>query len=114
MKKESTSKQSEDRARRLAEMTDDEIDTTDIPEISPEQFARAVVREGLEERQPKTQLTLRLDRDVLEWFRRQGRGYQTRINSLLRAYMVANQKGSSDKKNINSDRSSDSQIPNSP
>ena len=38
--------------------------------------------------QPKEQVTLRLDRDVLEWFRARGRGYQTRINAVLRAYYV--------------------------
>ena len=34
----------------------------------------------------KEQVTLRLDRDVLRWFRAKGRGYQTRINAVLRAY----------------------------
>ena len=36
---------------------------------------------------PKQLVSLRLDRDVLDWFRRQGAGYQTRINAVLRAYM---------------------------
>jgi uncharacterized protein (DUF4415 family) len=36
-------------------------------------------------------VTLRIDRDVLEWFKAQGKGYQTNINQLLRAYMKANQ-----------------------
>jgi uncharacterized protein (DUF4415 family) len=36
-------------------------------------------------------VTLRIDNDVLDWFKSQGRGYQTQINSLLRAYMEANQ-----------------------
>jgi uncharacterized protein (DUF4415 family) len=39
--------------------------------------------------QPKETMTIRLDADVLEWFRRQGRGYQTRINAVLRSYMRA-------------------------
>ena len=73
-------------------MTDDEIDTNDIPEISPEQFARAVVRRGLQPVPSKAQLTIRVDREVLDWFRAQGRGYQTRINALLRAYMDAHKK----------------------
>ena len=38
---------------------------------------------------PKAAVTIRLDRQVLEWFKAQGRGYQTRINALLRAYMEA-------------------------
>ncbi len=39
--------------------------------------------------EPKVPLSLRLDRDVLDWFKAQGRGYQTRINTVLRAYMSA-------------------------
>jgi uncharacterized protein (DUF4415 family) len=70
-------------------MTDEEIDTSEVPEISPEQFARAVVRRGLKPVPSKAQLTIRVDREVLDWFRSQGRGYQTRINALLRAYMEA-------------------------
>jgi uncharacterized protein (DUF4415 family) len=50
-------------------------------------FARAVVRRGLKPVPRKEQLTIRVDSDVLEWYRRQGPGYQTRINALLRAYM---------------------------
>lgn len=70
-------------------MTDGEIDLSDSPELTPEMFARAIVRRGLKPAPHKAQLTLRLDRDVLEWFRKQGRGYQTQINALLRAYMEA-------------------------
>jgi len=73
-------------------MKDSEIDTREIPEISPEQFARAIVRHALKPVAAKAQLTIRLDREVLEWFRRQGRGYQTRINTLLRAYMEAHKR----------------------
>lgn len=73
-------------------MSDDDIDTSDVPELSPEQFARAVVRRGLKPVEPKAQLTIRVDRDVLDWFRQQGRGYQTRINALLRAYKAAHDK----------------------
>jgi uncharacterized protein (DUF4415 family) len=42
----------------------------------------------LEPPQSKEQIKLRLDRDVLEWFRARGRGYQTRINAVLRAYYL--------------------------
>ena len=70
-------------------MKDEDIDLSDSPEITPEMFARAVVRKGLKPAQRKEQLTLRIDSDVLEWFRRQGQGYQTKINALLRAYMEA-------------------------
>jgi uncharacterized protein (DUF4415 family) len=37
----------------------------------------------------KEAVTIRLDSDVLDWFRRQGRGYQTRINAVLRSYVKA-------------------------
>ena len=71
-------------------MADENIDLSDIPELTPEMFAKAVVKRGLKAKENKAQLTLRVDRDVLTWFKSQGRGYQTRINSLLRAYMEAN------------------------
>jgi uncharacterized protein (DUF4415 family) len=70
-------------------LKDEDIDFSDTPEVSPEMFARALVRRGLKPTARKVQLTLRLDSDVLEWFRKQGQGYQTKINALLRAYMDA-------------------------
>jgi uncharacterized protein (DUF4415 family) len=73
-------------------MTDKDVDLSDSPEVTPEMFARAVVRRGLKPVARKAQLTLRLDGDVLDWFRQQGRGYQTTINSLLRAYMEAHKR----------------------
>ena len=51
-------------------------------------FARAVVRVGFKPVPRKEQITLRLDADVLDWFRGLGAGYQTKINGLLRAYMM--------------------------
>lgn len=70
-------------------MTDDDIDTSDIPPVTPEMFAQAVVKRGLKTRDNKAQLTIRVDRDVLNWFKSRGRGYQTQINALLRAFMEA-------------------------
>jgi uncharacterized protein (DUF4415 family) len=52
-------------------------------------FARGIVRRGLKVAQPKSLLSLRIDADVIEWFKAQGPGYQTRMNALLRAYMEA-------------------------
>ncbi len=46
-----------------------EIDLSDLPEIPPEAFARAIVRKGLQPVERKAQITLRVDSDVLEWFR---------------------------------------------
>ena len=70
-------------------MTDKDIDLSDIPEISPAMFAKGVVRRGLKPIR-KRQMTLRLDSDVIDWFKSQGNGYQTRMNALLRAYMEEN------------------------
>ena len=59
--------------------------------MSPEMFARAMARRGLSVAPKKTLLSLRIDSDVIDWFRGQGAGYQSRINALLRAYMEAHQ-----------------------
>ena len=69
----------------LAELDDDAIDTSDIPELDDAFFktARIVIPPG------KKQLTLRLDADVLDWLKAQGKGYQSRINAILRAYYEA-------------------------
>ena len=75
--------------QRIDLMTDEDIDLSDCPEITPEQFAKSIVRQGLPINKHKAQVTLRVDSDVLDWFKSQGRGYQTQINSLLRAYMDA-------------------------
>jgi len=92
MKKKATSRRSGSDWKRLSSMAYKAIDTSEVPEISPEQFARAVIRRGLKPSSTKVQLTIRVDSDVLEWYRKKGRGYQTRINKLLRAYMEAHPK----------------------
>ena len=73
--------------KRLDAMKDEDIDLSDIPEVTPEMFARAVRRRNFIPIPRKQQLTLRVDSDVVDWYKKQGPGYQTRINSLLRAYM---------------------------
>ena len=70
-------------------MKDDDIDFSDIPRTTPEFWANAVVRKGLKPLPVKQQITLRIDQDVIDFFREQGQGYQTKINHLLRAYMDA-------------------------
>ena len=82
-------KKSQTNWERLKKMKDEDIDLSEIPELTPQQFAQAIVRRGLQPVPKKLQLTLRIDRDVVDWFRKQGRGYQTQINALLRAYMEA-------------------------
>jgi uncharacterized protein (DUF4415 family) len=73
-------------------MRNGEIDLSCLPEIPPEKFARALVRKGLQPVVRKAQITLRIDADVLEWFRERGAGYQSRINAVLRAYKQAHQR----------------------
>jgi uncharacterized protein (DUF4415 family) len=89
MSKDSTSANSRTDWARLEAMEDSDIDLTDIPEITPEQFARGMVRKGLKPVTGKSQVTLRIDSDVLMWFKKSGKGYQTRINELLKAYVDA-------------------------
>jgi uncharacterized protein (DUF4415 family) len=86
-----SSKTSQTDWARVDALEDDDIDYSDIPEVTPEMFARADVRKGLQPLAPAPtkRITLRLDAEVLDWFKAQGRGYQERINSLLRAYMEA-------------------------
>jgi uncharacterized protein (DUF4415 family) len=78
----------------LASMPDDKIDYSDIPPLN-DRFWKHAVRNPFY-RPVKQQLTVRLDSDVVAWLREQGKGYQTRINSLLRAAMVKDVTGSSD------------------
>ena len=86
MKRNVTLKKSGTDLKRLDAMTDAEIDFSDIPEVTPAMFAKGIVRRGLKPI-TKRQLTLRLDSDVIEWFKEQGSGYQTKMNALLRAYV---------------------------
>jgi uncharacterized protein (DUF4415 family) len=67
----------------LAALRDDQIDFSGAPEVRD--WSRAVV--GKFYRPIKKSLTIRLDADLLAWLKSQGRGYQTRINKLLRAAM---------------------------
>jgi len=66
-------------------MSDSEINYSDIPELDESFFKNGTLR------MPKTKprISIRLDRDVLEWFKSHGVGYQTRINAVLRMYMEA-------------------------
>ena len=89
MSKKSISPKSRTDFNRIDKLEDKDIDFSDSPEITPEMFATTIVRKGLKLAPQKSQITLRLDTDVLEWFKTQGKGYQTRMNALLRAYMQA-------------------------
>ena len=85
MKKPPTKKRSRTNWAKIDTLKDSEIDFSDIPELGKAFFKRAMLRLP----EPKTAVTIRLDRQVLNWFKTKGPGYQTRINALLRAYMEA-------------------------
>lgn len=72
---------------RLAAQGDQDIDKSDIPELGEDFFRQADLRVPI-----KQAVTIRLDADVLTWFKAQGSGYQTRINQLLRQYMQAHRR----------------------
>lgn len=71
--------------KRLKAMNDREIDFSDIPPLDPHFFKNAKLCLP----KPKSTVTMRLDPDILEWFKEQGKGYQTRINAILRMYIGA-------------------------
>jgi len=71
---------------KLAARPDSEIDYSDIPPLG-EKFWKHAVRNPFY-RPVKQQVTVRIDADVLAWLRQQGRGYQSRLNSLLRSAMI--------------------------
>lgn len=78
----------------LADLRDEDIDFSDIPRLA-EDFWKNGVRNPYYAKALKEQLTIRLDADILDWFKRHakdGKGYQTDINKALRAYVVAQEK----------------------
>jgi uncharacterized protein (DUF4415 family) len=90
MKRQSSLKKSRTNYRRLRAMKDEDVLLTpEHPEASVKHIVRGIVRSGLKRVPPKASISLRIDADVLEWFKAQGGGYQTRINAVLRAYREA-------------------------
>jgi uncharacterized protein (DUF4415 family) len=63
--------------------------TEEHPEFDPARVVKGIVRRGLKPIPSKELISLRIDQDVIEWFKAQGPGYQTRINSVLRAFRDA-------------------------
>ena len=72
--------------RALSKMPDSEIDTSDIAPLD-ELFWRNAVHNPFY-KPTKTSTTMRLDSDVLAWLKSQGKGYQTRMNDILREAMI--------------------------
>ena len=71
----------------LAARPDSEIDFSDIPELTAEQWKKGI--RGHFYRPVKRQITARVDADVLDWLKSQGKGYQSRINAILRREMLS-------------------------
>ena len=86
----------EKRIKKLKEMRDEDIDVSDMPALTQEQLARLVpaaklLNRGLY-RPRKVPLKVNYDADVIEWFRSFGKGYQTKMNTALREYMLTHLK----------------------
>jgi uncharacterized protein (DUF4415 family) len=71
--------------RELYKKRDRSLDHSDIPQLSPEQWSKGIV--GKFYRPLKSQISFRIDNDVLDWLKSQGEGHLTRINAILRERM---------------------------
>ena len=90
MKKSSSSKTSRTELRRVRALREQDIRlSAEHPEAQVRHIIHGIVRRGLKPVPPKSSIALRLDADVLDWFKAQGSGYQTRINAVLRAFKDA-------------------------
>lgn len=67
----------------------DVLRTAEHPEADVKHIVGGIVRRGLKVVPPKASISLRVDADVLEWFRASGAGYQSRMNAVLRAFKEA-------------------------
>lgn len=75
--------------RALRGLSDADIDLSDIPELTEH---KGPVYVGLMYRPGKTSVTIRLDSDMVEWFKAQGKGWQTKMNWALRLYFASHRK----------------------
>ncbi|MGB3755486.1 MAG: BrnA antitoxin family protein [Rivularia sp. (in: cyanobacteria)] len=87
MNNESISSKSKTDWVRLDAMSDEDIDRSDCPEVTPEMFTKAVVRRAPK---PQTTVTLKIDSDVLEWFQSQGDSAESQMAIALKIYAEAN------------------------
>jgi len=85
MNNASTKRNSGTRWKAVDRLRESDVDTSDIPPLDEAFLRSATIRLP----EPKASITIRLDREVLDWFRSQGDGYQTRINAVLRMYVKA-------------------------
>jgi uncharacterized protein (DUF4415 family) len=87
MNSESISSKSKTDWQRLSNMTDADIDLSDCAEVTPEMFSGAIVRKPISSR---VNITLTIDRDVLEWFNAQGDKADLQMALALKIYADAN------------------------
>jgi uncharacterized protein (DUF4415 family) len=83
MNEKALKKKSDTDWEHLSKMDDDDIDYSDISPLDKSFFKNAMLRLP----EPKQAVNIRIDKDVLEWYKKQGTGYQTRMNAVLRMYM---------------------------
>lgn len=90
MKRKSSSLKSKTNYRRLrSQKSADVVLSSEHPEVELRHIVGGIVRKGLKVAPPKQSVSLRLDADVLDWFKEGGAGYQSRINAVLRAFKEA-------------------------
>jgi uncharacterized protein (DUF4415 family) len=90
MKRKSSSPKSKTNFRRVkSTKSRDVLLSAEHPEADLRQILGGIVRRGLKVVPPKAAISLRVDTDVLEWFRATGTGYQSRMNAVLRAFRDA-------------------------
>jgi uncharacterized protein (DUF4415 family) len=88
--KQNSKKHSKTDWDRVDAMNDKDIDYSDSPELGDDFFKKATIVMP----HNKVAVTMRLDKDIVDWFKSDGPRYQTRINALLRSYMKAKKKAS--------------------
>ena len=76
-------------AKRASASSKSAPDDREHPEADVRHIVRGIVRRGLEPVPAKASISLRVDQEVLDWFKAQGPGYQTRMNAVLRAFRDA-------------------------
>jgi uncharacterized protein (DUF4415 family) len=86
VKRNDLKKQSKTDWKRVDAVKDEDIDYSEIPELGDDFFEKATLLPA------KQLVTIRLDADVVAWLKRNGKGYQTRANKILRTVMVSQQR----------------------
>lgn len=84
--------------KKIDAIRDEDIDYSDIPPLDDSFFTQAKIKLP----KPKVSVTLRLDDDVLAWFKKQGKGYQTKINAVLKTFVMVNKEKAHNHKKVDS------------